>query len=86
MSTLLPAVPPTSAAPPHHLLTLDELGPGGLRSLLDLTGRLKRDPDAFRNRLTGRRIGMILDKPSTRTRVQLRRSALWRSRQSLVAV
>ena len=37
--------------------------------MLDLTGRLKRDPDAFRNRLTSRRIGMIFDKPSTRTRV-----------------
>ena len=44
MTTPLVAVPPTSAAPPRHLLTLDELGPEGLRSLLDLTGRLNIGP------------------------------------------
>ena len=76
MTTSLAAAPPMSAAPPRHFLTLDELGPQGLRSLLDLAGRLKRDPDAFRNRLAGGRIGMIFDKPSTRTRVSFE-SAAW---------
>ncbi len=67
---------PSASAPPRHFLTLDDLGPDGLRALLDLTARLKRDPEAFRNRLAGGRIGMIFDKPSTRTRVSFE-SAAW---------
>ncbi len=68
--------PPVQVAPPRHFLTLAELGPDGLHSLLDLTTRLKRDPEAFRNPLAGGRIGMIFDKPSTRTRVSFE-SAAW---------
>ena len=64
-----------TAPPPRHFLTLDELDPGELRALLDLTGRLKRDPDAFRNRLAGGRLGMIFHKPSTRTRVSFEAAA-----------
>jgi len=63
-------------APPRDFLTLDDLGPAGLRDLLDLTARLKRDPAVVRGRLAGGRIGMIFDKPSTRTRVSFE-SAAW---------
>ncbi len=68
--------PPISAAAPSDFLTLDDLGPMGLRALLNLTHRLKGKPDLIRNRLAGGRIGLIFDKPSTRTRVSFE-SAAW---------
>jgi ornithine carbamoyltransferase len=76
MTATLASLPTTSTAPPRHFLTLDDLGPQGLRALLDLTGRLKRDPAAFRGRIAGGRLGMIFHKPSTRTRVSFE-SAAW---------
>jgi ornithine carbamoyltransferase len=76
MTASFAGAPSISTAAPRHFLTLDELGSGGLRSLLDLTRRLKREPDAFRNCLAGGRVGMIFDKPSTRTRVSFE-SAAW---------
>ena len=71
----LPAASPTTT-PSRDFLTLASLGPGGLRALLDLTARLKRDPVPFHGTLAGHRIGMIFDKPSTRTRVSFE-SAAW---------
>ena len=76
MTSLLAPAPPSSAAPLRSFLTLDQLGPHGLRQLLDLTARMKREPGAFRNRLAGGRLGMLFDKPSTRTRVSFE-SAAW---------
>jgi len=67
---------PAIASRPRNFVTVAELRPGELRSLLDLTGRVKRDPDVIRGRLAGRRVGMLLDKPSTRTRVSFE-SAAW---------
>ena len=75
MTTML-AEAAAPVASPRHFLTLADLGPAGLRSLLDLTARIKREPAAFRDCLAGGRIGMIFDKPSTRTRVSLE-SAAW---------
>ncbi len=64
-----------SAASPRDFLTVEDLGPGGLRAILNLTHRLKEHPSLFRNRLAGGRIGMIFDKPSTRTRVSFEAAA-----------
>lgn len=72
LATTLPARP---AAPARDFLTLDGLGADGLRALLDLTARLKREPEAFRGRLAGGRMGMLFDKPSTRTRVSFEAAA-----------
>lgn len=76
MTALLSASPPPTGQALRHFLTLDGLGSAGLRSLLDLTARLKCEPEPFRNCLAGGRIGMIFDKPSTRTRVSFE-SAAW---------
>ena len=66
----------TAISHPRHLLSIGEIGSGELRALIDLTGRVKRDPELIRGRLSGRRVGMILEKPSTRTRVSFE-SAAW---------
>jgi ornithine carbamoyltransferase len=76
MTTSLASPSTTTAAPPRHFLTLDDLGADGLRSLLDLTRRSKRDPQVLRGKLAGGRVGMIFHKPSTRTRVSFE-SAAW---------
>ncbi len=65
----------TAPSVPGHFLTLDSFDPAGLRHLLDLAHRAKRDPAAFRGRIPGGRVGMLFDKPSTRTRVSLEAAA-----------
>ena len=67
---------PVGPATHRDFLTLASLGPHGLRAMLDLTGRLKREPGPFEGSLSGHRIGLIFDKPSTRTRVSFE-SAAW---------
>ena len=59
----------------EHLLTLDSLGREGVREILDLSHRFKREPGRHRGALAGGRVGMIFDKPSTRTRVSLEDAA-----------
>jgi ornithine carbamoyltransferase len=58
-----------------HFLTLDSLGRDGVREILDLSHRFKREPGRHRGALDGGRVGMIFDKPSTRTRVSLEDAA-----------
>ncbi len=58
-----------------HLLSLDSLGREGVREILDLSHRFKSEPGRHRGALAGGRVGMIFDKPSTRTRVSLEAAA-----------
>jgi ornithine carbamoyltransferase len=58
-----------------HFLTLDSLGRDGVREILDLSHRFKREPGQHRGALADGRVGMIFDKPSTRTRVSLEDAA-----------
>ena len=76
MTMTSPVASSREAAPPRHFLTLDAIGPEGLRALLDLTRRIKAEPDPIRGRLAGGRLAMIFHKPSTRTRVSFE-SAAW---------
>ena len=61
--------------PARHFLTLDALDAEDLRLVLGLSHRAKREPAAFQGAIPGGRVGMIFDKPSTRTRVSLEAAA-----------
>jgi len=53
----------------RNYLSVDDLTPGELRALFDLSAKVKADPSAYGARLAGRSIALVFEKPSTRTRV-----------------
>jgi ornithine carbamoyltransferase len=59
----------------RHLLTLDSLGREGILANLDLAGDLKAAGGMARDAIPGGRLGLIFDKPSTRTRVSFEAAA-----------
>ena len=65
-STAQQAIPRIAA--PHFLTDLD-LTPAELRTLLDLAGQVKAAPRDYADRLAGRSIAVLFEKPSFRTRV-----------------
>jgi ornithine carbamoyltransferase len=59
-----------------HMLTLDSLGSDGIRRVLELAVRIKNLEGMTPDWLPGGRVGLIFDKPSTRTRVSFE-AAIW---------
>ena len=59
----------------RHLLTLDSIGRDGILANLELAGHIKTVKGMARGALPGGRVGMIFDKPSTRTRVSFEAAA-----------
>ncbi len=51
------------------LVALEDLTPEELVSILDLADQVKAEPDKYRQALAGQTLGMVFQKPSTRTRV-----------------
>jgi ornithine carbamoyltransferase len=60
----------------RHLLTLDSLGREGIRQTLTMAAQVKRSGGMTRKALDGGRVGLLFDKPSTRTRVSFE-AAIW---------
>jgi ornithine carbamoyltransferase len=54
---------------PRDFLSIDDLEPKELLALLDLAERVKAGPSDYADRLAGRSVALIFEKPSTRTRV-----------------
>ena len=55
----------------RDLLAIPDLGPAELEGLLDLAGEVKAGPGDWAGALAGLTVGLIFEKPSTRTRVSL---------------
>jgi ornithine carbamoyltransferase len=53
----------------RNYLSVDDLTPEELDSILELSGKVKAEPGAYADRLGGRSVALIFEKPSTRTRV-----------------
>lgn len=52
-----------------HLISIHDMTPDEVTSVVDLAADLKANPDAYRSTLAGKTLGMIFQKSSTRTRV-----------------
>jgi ornithine carbamoyltransferase len=61
--------PSTPPFPCRDLISSRDLGPQGVKAVLDLAGLMKSRPADFRQALNGKHIVMFFEKPSLRTRL-----------------
>ncbi len=52
-----------------HLLGIRDLSANDIDKLIKLSLNIKKDPDRYAHKLSGKTLGLIFEKPSTRTRV-----------------
>jgi ornithine carbamoyltransferase len=70
--TAVPAGPAPSRLPQtwcEDLISINDLGPSGVTSVLDLASLMKARPADFRGALAGKQLVMFFEKPSLRTRL-----------------
>ncbi|WP_404275944.1 ornithine carbamoyltransferase [Exiguobacterium undae] len=53
----------------QHLLTLEELTAEGLTELLELAKAVKQTPTTYKQALSGKKVALLFEKASTRTRI-----------------
>ncbi|MCT4799571.1 ornithine carbamoyltransferase [Exiguobacterium profundum] len=53
----------------QHFLTMEELTPDTLDSLIQLAHEVKRSPQSYATVLTGKKVALLFEKASTRTRM-----------------
>ena len=58
--------------PPRHVASDFDLTPESIADLLDLAAHVKRTPARFAQRLAGRYLALLFEKPSLRTRFKAR--------------
>src|SRR3989338_5893979 len=52
---------------PKHLISAFDFDAAELKTVFGLARRVKQNPDAYRNLFRGKAMGLIFEKPSTRT-------------------
>ena len=63
------AASPAKAPKFADVLSIADLGPAGVRAILDLAAIVKTRPGDFRTELAGKQLVLMFDKPSLRTRL-----------------
>ncbi len=52
-----------------HLISIFDFDAAEIKTIFELTRKIKRNPSAYKDLLKGKVLGLIFEKPSTRTRV-----------------